>query len=268
MDFHKILIVGFGTMARAMVDGWLAAGLPAASFTVYHPRGTGVPKGITVRTTWPDDKFDAVLIAVKPHKLAEIAAGLEPLIGPETVLLSVLAGVQLESLSARFPRGAGLVRFMPNLACALGKSPNALAAIGLNAAQQGCVTRLAEMLGSAEWLADETQFDLVTALTGSGPAFVYRFVGALAAAATELGLERVQADRLALAMVEGASALAARSDLTPAELASAVASPGGMTQKGLDVLDNEHTLQALLALCLQATRDRGAEMAAAVRQEG
>jgi pyrroline-5-carboxylate reductase len=268
MALNKILIVGFGKMAQAMVEGWLASGIPADRFAIYHPRRTEAPEGITLHNQWPEERFDAVLLAVKPQMLSDIAGEMEPLLGPDTVLISVLAGVDLAGLGRTFPRAGGIARLMPNLAVALRKSPNALAASGLNDAQRMELTRLAEAVGSAEWLEDESQFNLVTALAGSGPGFVFRFIDALAAGAAELGLDRAQADRLALAMVEGATALAASSEHTPADLASRVASKGGMTQKGLDVLDKDADLQNLLRECLRAARDRGAEMAEMARNQG
>ncbi len=268
MALDKILIVGFGTMAQTMVEGWLSSGIPAGRFEIYHPRRADAPHGIIVHNEWPRQGFDAVLLAVKPQKLAEIVTDLEPLVGPRTTLISVLAGTELASLSAMFPRAGGIARLMPNLASALNKSPNGLVATGLGAEIRAELTSLADALGSAEWLVDESRFDLVAALAGSGPAFVYRFIDALAAAAAGLGLEREQADRLSLAMVEGAAALAASSPHSPAELARRVASPGGMTQKGMDVLDEGAALQSLLAQCLAAARDRGAEMAREAREKG
>jgi pyrroline-5-carboxylate reductase len=131
--------------------------------------------------------------------------------------------------------------------------------------RRAVVTDLAERLGSAEWITDESKFDLVTALAGSGPGFVYRFIDALASAGGQLGLPSDQAERLALQMVEGAGALAAASPYTPSELASRVASPGGMTQKGLDVLDDDEALVRLLTQTLKAARDRGAELAEEAR---
>lgn len=266
LAFEKILIVGFGTMTGAMVDGWLAAGSNTSRFEVYHPNKTEVAHGLTVHNEWPSGGFDAVLLGVKPYMLDDIAPGLEPMVGASTVVLSVLAGIELESLHARFPRSAGVVRFMPNLASALGKSPNALIAKGLDEAGRSNVTALAEEIGTAEWLEEERQFDLATALAGSGPGFVYRFIDALAASAAQLGLDAAQAERLAIAMVEGAASLAAASPHSPGELAQRVASPGGMTQKGLDVLDENDALAGLMADCLSAARDRGAEMAAEARE--
>ncbi|MFZ1741656.1 MAG: pyrroline-5-carboxylate reductase dimerization domain-containing protein, partial [Pontixanthobacter sp.] len=211
MAFDKILIVGFGTMTGAMVDGWLKAGMPSSRFEVYHPSKRQVDHGLTVHNAWPGGGFDAVLLGVKPYMLSDIAAGLEPLLGPDTVLLSVLAGIELANYSAKFPRAGGIVRFMPNLASAIGKSPNALIAHGLSEVRRDQVSELAAMIGTAEWIEEEAQFDLVTALSGSGPAFVYRFIDALASAAADLGLARAQAERLAVAMVEGAGALASAS---------------------------------------------------------
>jgi pyrroline-5-carboxylate reductase len=110
------------------------------------------------------------------------------------------------------------------------------------------------------WLDDEAQFDLVTALAGSGPGFVYRFIDALAGAAVDLGLDADTAAQLALATVDGAATLAAAADVSPAALADRVASPGGMTREGLNVLDNGDALRRLLAETLRATRDKGAAL--------
>ncbi|MHA6334358.1 pyrroline-5-carboxylate reductase family protein [Qipengyuania sp. CAU 1752] len=266
MKITNMLIVGFGTMTGAMVDGWLRAGMSPQSFTVYHPRGKDVPEGVQLVTEWPDAAFDAVLLGVKPHMLDDIAPGLRKAVSADTTVISVLAGVELASLRARFPQAGSVVRLMPNLACALGKSPNGLVGEGLADSAREAVTQLAERLGTAEWLDDESQFDLVTALAGSGPGFTYRFIDALSRAATRLGLEEEQAGRLAVQMVEGASALAAASPHSPGELARRVASPGGMTQKGLDVLDADNALVELMVGTLRAARDRGAEMAAQARQ--
>lgn len=268
MTISNMLIVGFGNMTGAMVDGWLRAGMSPQTFTVYHPRGKDVPDGVGLVTEWPDKPFDAVLLGVKPYMLDDIAPGLSKAVGGSTTVISVLAGVELASLRGRFPQAGAVVRLMPNLACALGKSPNGLVGEGLDEQSREDITRLAERLGSAEWLEDESQFDLVTALAGSGPGFVYRFIDALAVAAARLGLPEDQAQRLAIQMVEGAAMLASASDFTPGELAKRVASPGGMTQKGLDVMDDGEAIVKLMTETLRAARDRGAEMAEEARKSG
>jgi pyrroline-5-carboxylate reductase len=265
--FDTILLVGCGNMGGAMLAGWLAAGFDPARFTVVDPRLAEAPAGVALLRELSDaagTSFDAVLLGVKPQALAEVAPAVAPLARGAT-LLSILAGVELDSLARHFPDAAGLVRVMPNLAAAIGRSPIALSGRGLDEAAQAALTGLMAPLGTPEWLADEGLFDLVTALAGSGPAFVYRFIDALAAGAEALGLDRGQADRLALAMVEGAALLAAASPHSPAELARRVASPGGTTQAGLDVLDDGAALARLAQATLAAARDRSAEMAREAR---
>jgi pyrroline-5-carboxylate reductase len=269
MEFSSILLVGCGNMGGAMLAGWLAAGIDPQRFTVVDPVLAEPPSGVALLREIPQDKaFDAVLLGVKPQMLADVAPSVEPAVGAGTVLLSILAGVELATLAARFPRAGGIVRVMPNLAAALGKSPIALVAAGLDDQRKGAVDALMAPLGTPEWLADEELMHAVTALAGSGPAFVYRFIDALAAAGAGLGLPEEQAQRLALALVEGAAALAAQSEHSPGELADRVASPGGTTRAGLDVLDQDRALAVLVEATLRAARDRSAEMAAEARAKG
>lgn len=262
---NSILIVGCGNMGGAMLAGWLAAGFDPACFTVVDPVLEAAPAGVTLLRDLPEGRFDAVLLGIKPQMLGELAAQIEPLAGPETTVLSILAGVELATLAERFPRAGGQVRVMPNLAAAIGKSPVGLAALGLDDAARDAVARLMAPLGTVEWFPNDSLFDLLTALAGSGPAFLYRFIDALAAGAAELGMERGQAGRLALAMVEGAAQLAAQSADSPAELARKVTSPGGTTAAGLAVLDADAALARLVEATLRAARDRGTELAAAAR---
>ena len=132
-------------------------------------------------------------------------------------------------------------------------------------ATRAAAEALARPLGHVEWIEDEAQFDAVTALSGCGPGFVFRFVDALAQAGAALGLPADQAARLALATVKGSAALAAAGDATPATLADRVASPGGSTREGLNVLDAEGALLELLERTLGASRDRVRAMAAEAR---
>lgn len=267
MAFDRILLVGCGNMAGAMLDGWLAAGYDPSRFTAVDPVRAEYPAGVRGLAELPrGEQFDAVLLGVKPQMLSAVAADVVPFAGPQAVLFSLLAGVELATLRGCFPQAGGLVRIMPNLAAALGKSPMALAQDGLGADAQEQVLLLLDPLGTPEWI-EEHQFDAITALAGSGPAFVYRFIDALARSAAELGLPREQAGRLALAMVEGASALAAASPHDPGELARRVASPGGTTEAGLKMLDDGEAMLALLRKTLRAASDRSAELAAEARRQ-
>lgn len=262
---NSILILGCGNMGGAMLAGWLRAGLAPGRFTVVDPVLAKVPVGVRLLRTVPDERFDLVVLGVKPQLLDDVVPVLAPLLDESAVLVSMLAGVELVSLAARFPHARALVRVMPNLAAAIGKSPVALFGQGLDQAARAGLDALMTPLGTPEWLEDEGQLDAVTALAGSGPAFVYRFIDALAAGGAALGLEPGQAQRLALAMVEGAGALAAASPDAPEQLASKVTSPGGTTAAGLAVLDADAALARLVEATLRAARDRGAELARAAR---
>ncbi|MEY2942172.1 MAG: hypothetical protein RLY97_186, partial [Pseudomonadota bacterium] len=189
---NSILMIGCGNMGGAMLAGWLAGGVAGAMnpgrFTVVDPVLSAAPAGVTLwrgLAELPDDvRFDAVVLGVKPQMLGDIAADVARVLDPQTLVLSILAGVELATLAARFPDAAGYVRIMPNLAAALGKSPVALVGLGVGGGVDGAareaVTGLMQPLGTPEWLEDEGLFDAVTALAGSGPAFVYRFISALA----------------------------------------------------------------------------------------
>jgi pyrroline-5-carboxylate reductase len=263
----RILIVGCGNMGGAMLSGWLRGGFAPDSLTVVDPIVPEVPAGVGLLRAVPANSasFDIILLGVKPQQLGDAADAVAALAGPGTLLLSILAGVDLATLRRRFAQAGAIVRVMPNLAAALGKSP-----IGLfgdrGEGHDALVDQLMAPLGHAEWLAGENLMDAVTALSGSGPAFVYRVIDALAAGGAALGLPRDQADRLALAMVEGSSMLAAQSPISPGDLARRVASPGGTTQRGLDVLDADNALGSLMEATLRAARDRSAEMAAEARK--
>ncbi|WP_285711797.1 pyrroline-5-carboxylate reductase family protein [Erythrobacter oryzae] len=259
MNYH--LIIGCGNMGGAMLAGWLAAGEAPARFSVLDPALADVPEGVALYRDAAEvpGAHDAVLLGFKPQQLAALGPGLQCVTEGRTVC-SLLAGITLDQLAAAFPAGSAHIRVMPNLAARINKSPVILAERGLDAERRAATLDLFGRLGSAVWLEDEAQFDLVTALAGSGPGFVYRFIDALAGAAVDLGLDEPTAAALALATVEGASALAAASDASPATLADRVASPGGMTREGLNVLDADAALRRLLAQTLAATRDKGAAL--------
>ncbi|MGE8135052.1 pyrroline-5-carboxylate reductase [Novosphingobium subterraneum] len=258
---------GCGNMGGAMLKGWLGGGYAPEIFTIVDPYLKVAPEGTRLLGSAPEGEgaFDVVLLGFKPQQLPDAVASVRPFVGTNTLLLSILAGVDLATLRASFPDARAIVRVMPNLAAALGKSPIALVGDADDAARAETDALMAP-LGQAEWLSGEDQMDLVTALAGSGPAFVYRFIDALAQGAAALGLARQQADRLALSMVEGAAMLAARSEHSPAELARRVASPGGVTQVGIDVLDADGRLVRLIEDTLRGARDRSAEMTEMARK--
>jgi pyrroline-5-carboxylate reductase len=261
----QLLIVGCGNMGGAMLAGWLAAGVDPARFAVLDPALPEAPPGVTLYRN-ADEAIaaaghDAVLLGFKPQQLGALGPGLQGVTGSGVTVCSLLAGITLDQLAAAFPQAAGQVRVMPNLAARINKSPVILTAAGLDAGARDDLLAFYDMLGTAVWLDDEARFNLVTALAGSGPGFVYRFIDALAGAAVELGLDAPTAAQLALATVEGSVALAASADVSPGTLADRVASPGGMTREGLNVLDQDDALRRLLEATLRATSDKGAALA-------
>lgn len=259
-------LVGCGNLGGAMLEGWLARGADPRQITVIRPSGRPVAGDVRVLTELPEDEVPAMLmLGVKPQTLDEVAPLVAPVLEPETILVSILAGVEQASLRRRFPVPRTIVRAMPNTPVRLNKGAIGLYSDSADDAARETVARLMGALGDAEWIGDESLFDALSALSASGPAFVFRFIEALAEGAGQLGLPREVARRLAVATVEGAGALAAASHEDPHQLAERVASPGGMTRKGLDVLDKDDRLKRLALETLEAAVRRSREMGAAAR---
>lgn len=252
-------------MAGAMLRCWVESGTvdPKQVFVV-NRQDRALPEGVRQGRDFPDEPLpDLVMLGTKPQGLDEVATRYAPQVAGARVLVSILAGVETAMVAKRFDCGA-VVRAMPNLPVAIGKGVVALHGEA-EAPTRAAVSALMAPLGLVEWIGDEALFDVVTALAGSGPGFVYRFIDALAAAGAELGLPVDQAGRLALATVEGSALLAAGADASPGVLADRVASPGGSTREGLNVLDANDALKRLLVETLAAATRRNAEMAAAAR---
>jgi pyrroline-5-carboxylate reductase len=256
---NPLLLLGCGNMGRAMLDGWLRSGIDPACFVVVDPHAQNLPDGVAHHKDYSsvDQCFRWALLAIKPQIFGEAAADILDLLSSDATVLSLLAGTRVDTLQEKLP-GRSIIRIMPNLAASIGKSP-----IGIFSADSqagGPIETLLRPLGTLCWLKDEALMDAVTALAGSGPAFVYRFIDALAAAGEDVGLDAEMALQLAKTMVNGASELAATQDSHPSELARRVTSPGGTTAAGLAVLDKDDALQNLLKATLTAARDHGVEL--------
>lgn len=257
-------IIGCGNMAGAMLARWMECGVDAASLTVVDPARPGLPEKVAPplpAIPHPAPVAARVLLGIKPQGLAAAAPAISRLIGPDTVLLSILAGIEVATLRRLFPDAGGIVRLMPNLPVASG---HGVVAAFSDCGRPAWLDDLLRPLGLIEWLDDEAALTLITALSGSGPAFLYRFIDALAQAATELGLPADTAARVALATVEGSAMSAAAASLPPAALAERVASKGGSTRAGLDVLDDNDALLRLVRETLAAATRRNLELAALV----
>ncbi|WOK35221.1 pyrroline-5-carboxylate reductase [Sphingomonas sp. C3-2] len=266
---RQLWLLGCGNMVGAMLSRWIETGLDPASVTVIDPSPRAVPAGVRHFTALPSGEAPPalLLLGVKPQMFESAAAGLAATTDGDTAIASVMAGVDLQTLGAAFPDAAGVIRIMPNLPVALGKGVALLhAADGTAPTARMAVQALAEPLGLAMWVESEALIDAGTAVSGSGPAFVYRFIDAMASGARALGFSEDQAQQLALATVEGAAALAAASTETPAELADRVASPGGTTRAGLNVLDADRAIYALVEATLKAAAERAVELAEEARR--
>ncbi|WP_066722345.1 pyrroline-5-carboxylate reductase [Sphingomonas pituitosa] len=263
---ERIWLVGAGNMGGAMLRRWAGAGIDPAAITVIDPGSPAVPEGVRHVSTPPVGECPtALVLAVKPQQLHAVAPVLAPVVAGVPLLVSILAGVEVATLAKALGANT-VVRAMPNLPVAIGKGVVGLTTPSDDADARAAAETLMQPLGLVEWVPSETMLDALTALAGCGPGFVFRFVDALAEAGTALGLPADQAQRLALATVEGAGLMAAAADESPAVLADRVASPGGSTREGLNVLDRDDALKTLLRATLAASARRNAEMAAEARK--
>lgn len=255
---NHIALLGCGNMAGAILRGWLKAGAEPSAFTVIDPHARDLPKGVRhvgAVSDLADETFPVVMLGIKPQMLADVADSARALMADNALVISMLAGIESATLSRLFPKQRPL-RIMPNLAAALNASPVGLFSGALEEAERHAITKWFDALGRAVWLQKESDMALFTALAGSGPAYLYRFIDAMAVASTRLGMEPAIAQAIALATVEGAAKLAAAASESPATLADRVASPGGSTREGMNVLDADDALIRLLEETLAAARDR------------
>jgi pyrroline-5-carboxylate reductase len=257
-----IWFVGCGNMGGAILEGWRAAGIDLSNVVVVRPSGTQVEGARTVKTfaeAGPPPKL--VVLAFKPQKLDEVAPELRKWLTSKTVVLSILAGVETASLRQRFPGAAAIVRAMPNLPVAVRRGVTALYS---DDAADDLRTQLGELfvaLGWGMWMADEARFGALGSVSGAGPAYVARFVAALAKAGVRRGLSEETAATVALETVLGTAWMAATKGERMDSIVRRVASPKGTTEAGLAVLDHEHVLDELIALTIDAAARRGAELA-------
>ncbi|SDR48595.1 pyrroline-5-carboxylate reductase [Rhizobiales bacterium GAS113] len=266
----SIVLVGAGKMGQAMLGGWLALGLDPARVTALDPhldasgRAALAGKGVRVESQ-PAGMVapEALILAVKPQTLESAAEGLRPLIGRNTLVLSILAGKRIIDLAAGLGDHAMIVRAMPNTPAAVGRGISAaVASPKVGAPQRAAAGALLAAVGKVEWVEDEALIDAVTAVSGSGPAYVFLLVECMAAAGARIGLPQDLAMRLARATVEGAGELLFREPgIDAATLRRNVTSPAGTTAAALDVLMADPGMAALFDRAIAAAARRAAELA-------
>jgi pyrroline-5-carboxylate reductase len=264
----RLVLVGAGKMGGAMAQGWLEAGLHASSLTILEPNPSSeiavlaTDRGVALNSPIGAPP-DLLALAVKPQSLEQVAPQIAALAGAQTLLLSIIAGKTIANLLARLPHAQAVVRAMPNTPAAIGRGVTAaFANAGVDGEQRRWCERLLGAIGTFFWLDDEGAIDSVTAISGSGPAYIFALTEALAAAAERLGLPAELSMSLARGTVEGAAELMRRESATPpATLRRNVTSPGGTTAAALAVLQAPEGLNDLMARATAAACARAAEMA-------
>lgn len=261
-----ILLAGAGKMGGALLEGWLAAGLPAAQVAVRDP---SPPKEMTDLLAArkiplnenPKGEAAAIVIAVKPQVAPDVLPQLSPFAGTGTVVVSVMAGRTISFLESAFPSSA-VIRTIPNTPAAIGRGitvavPNKHA----NEKSRALADALLRSTGPVEWIDDEALMDAATAVSGSGPAYVFLLAETLARAGEKAGLPKALAAKLARETVSGAGELLYRSDLDASKLRENVTSPNGTTAAALKILMGEGGFDDLLEEAVAAATKRGKELA-------
>jgi pyrroline-5-carboxylate reductase len=261
-----IVLAGAGKMGGAMLAGWLARGLDASKVVVIEPAPsddikTIAAKGARLNPASADvGNVAALVIALKPQMFREAGPDLRPLVKSSTMVVSIMAGTTIAAL--REVCGGSVVRAMPNTPAAIGRGITVAVADGsVSAAQRAIADALLRAIGSVEWTGDEKLMDAVTAVSGSGPAYVFLLAEELARAGVEAGLPADLATKLARDTVAGAGELLHRSELDAATLRQNVTSPGGTTAAALEVLMGEDGMQSLLTRAVAAATKRSRELA-------
>ena len=261
-----IVLAGAGKMGGAMLTGWLARGLDPGRVVVIEPQPSQdiralAAKGIRLNPSAKDIGAVATLVvALKPQTFAEAGAGLKPFAGADTLVVSIMAGINIASLQRVC--GGSVVRAMPNTPAAIGRGITvAVAAANVSAAQRAVADALLRATGSVEWIDDEGLMDAVTAVSGSGPAYIFLLAEELARAGVKAGLPAELATKLARETVAGSGELLHRSVEPSATLRQNVTSPGGTTAAALEVLMGEDGMQSLLTRAVAAATKRSKELA-------
>lgn len=265
IEERGLVLLGCGKMGSAMLAGWLAGGLPATSVWVLdpHPSDWLLSTGVHVNAALPDAPA-IVLIAVKPQMMGEALPAMQALGNGATVFLSVAAGTSIATFENALGSQSPIIRAMPNTPAAIGRGVTAIVGNAYAAADHlDMAEGLLRAVGQVVRLTNEGQMDAVTAVSGSGPAYVFHLVETLAAAGEAEGLPADLAMQLAKATVGGAGQLAEEADEDPSQLRVNVTSPNGTTQAALEVLmDAENGFPALLRRAVKAAADRSRALGA------
>ena len=268
-EARPLLLVGAGKMGGAMLDGWLARGLPGKAVVVADPavdvdaRVRWQAEGVSLSPAAPEALAPSIVVlAVKPQIMGKVLPAVRPLKQDDSLVLSVAAGITLATLEAGLGPGR-IVRSIPNTPAQIGKGVTvAVANAAVTGTDRAAVASLLSAVGTVHFIEDEALMDAVTAVSGSGPAYVFHLVECLAAAGARAGLPPALAMDLARQTVVGASALMEATGEAPDTLRRNVTSPNGTTQAALDVLMAGDGLSALMERAVAAATRRSRELGA------
>jgi pyrroline-5-carboxylate reductase len=263
---ESILLVGCGKMGSALMDGWIGQGTSPVAIFVVDPMQPDLPDGVAGGATFaeiPDDFVASVVVlAVKPQVMDVVLAPYPAIVRPETVFLSIAAGRTIASFEAVLGAAARIVRAMPNTPAAVGRGITVLTGNDhVTEAQRDACEALMTAVGKVAWVADEGLIDAVTGVSGSGPAYVFHLVEAMAAAGIAAGLSPELAMQLARETVAGSGELLAQSADPAATLRENVTSPGGTTAAALDILMSDDGLTELMTRAILRATERSRELA-------
>ncbi len=252
--------VGCGNMAGAMVAGWRLAEVDFSSAVAIRPSGEAVDGVRTVASMAEAGEAPKLaILGFKPQKLGEVAPLLSQLLGEDTIVVSLLAGVEASTLRSRFMRSRSIVRAMPNLPVSIRRGVIALYSDDADDALRSQLSELAAMLGYAMWTSSEATLGAIGSVAGAGPAYVARFISALAKAGVRRGLPETLAQTIAVETALGTAWMAATTRESMDAIVDRVASPNGTTEAGLAILDPH--LDGLIAVTIESAARRGDQLA-------
>ncbi|MFN3891400.1 MAG: pyrroline-5-carboxylate reductase [Beijerinckiaceae bacterium] len=266
---RALTLIGAGRMGGALLRGWLDLGVAPGDVLVIDPvpgaelQALCAEKGVALNAKPPHRPAEVLVLAIKPQMLDEAAPDLAPHLAPDTLVLSIMAGKTIGDIAGRLPGAAAIVRSMPNTPAAVGRGvTGAVASPAVSPKQRESAQALLSAVGSVVWLDSEDLIDAVTAVSGSGPAYVFLLAEALTEAGEKAGLPPDIAAKLARATVEGAGELMYREHAsTPAQLRVNVTSPGGTTAAALEVLMGDGGMTPLMIRAVAAAKRRAGELA-------
>jgi pyrroline-5-carboxylate reductase len=264
-DIGPVVLVGAGKMGLALARGWVAGGLPPGELVLVDPhagdaaRAFAAETGVRLQASAEGVLTRVLVLAVKPQVMLEVMGEVQPSVGQHTLVLSIAAGIPLHTLAAGLDSDR-VVRAMPNTPAQLGQGISGAVALSISETDRAAADALLGAIGEVLWFDSEAMLDAVTAVSGSGPAYVFHFVEALALAGMTQGLEPGAAMRLARQTVIGAAALLAADETPAATLRENVTSPNGTTAAALAVLTGEGGLKPLLERAVTAARRRSEEL--------